>query len=191
MARTAPPLHGTPPAARILIAGPSGTGKTTLARRAANLTGIPHTEIDALFHGPGWRPLPDFAARVERLSAQSAWITEWQYREHVGDLLAGRAQLLVHLDYAPHVHLTRLVLRTLRRRLRDEPLWADNREPPLRTFFTDPEHIVRWGWATRARIRRAVRTAAEAHPGLRTLVLSSPRQAEAWLRSLAGEGTQH
>lgn len=41
-----------PPARRILIGAASGAGKTTLARRIQARTGLPHTEIDALFHGP-------------------------------------------------------------------------------------------------------------------------------------------
>ena len=38
----------------ILVAGVSGSGKTTLARAIAARTGNPHTEIDALRHGPDW-----------------------------------------------------------------------------------------------------------------------------------------
>lgn len=37
---------------RVLVAGGSGSGKTTLAMRITDLIGSPHTEIDALFHGP-------------------------------------------------------------------------------------------------------------------------------------------
>ena len=51
----------------------------------------------------------------------------------------------------------RVVKRTLGRRLRREVLWAGNVEPPLRTFFTDREHIVRWAWSTRHRVRNDVR----------------------------------
>ncbi len=36
---------------RILVAGTSGAGKTTVARRVAAVLSIPHIEIDALFHG--------------------------------------------------------------------------------------------------------------------------------------------
>jgi adenylate kinase family enzyme len=38
---------------RVLVAGTSGAGKTTLASRVAALLDLPHIEIDALFHGPG------------------------------------------------------------------------------------------------------------------------------------------
>ncbi|MEK8226669.1 hypothetical protein NKG05_12095 [Oerskovia sp. M15] len=53
---------------RILVAGISGSGKTTLCRRIAARLEIAHTEIDALFHGPGWTPghLPRRRARRRR-----------------------------------------------------------------------------------------------------------------------------
>src|SRR3712207_7517851 len=38
--------------ARVVVAGTSGSGKTTLAARIGRELGIPHVEIDALFHGP-------------------------------------------------------------------------------------------------------------------------------------------
>lgn len=70
-----------PPPQRILVAGVAGSGKTTLARRISDATGIPHTEIDALRHGPYWVPRDTLAADVERFTRAASWITEWQYRE--------------------------------------------------------------------------------------------------------------
>jgi dephospho-CoA kinase len=40
---------------RILVAGTSGAGKTTVASRVATLLDLPHVEIDALFHARGGR----------------------------------------------------------------------------------------------------------------------------------------
>jgi adenylate kinase family enzyme len=53
---------------RVLVAGTSGAGKTTLAARIGALLRLPHVEIDALFHGPGWRPRPTFEADVRRFA---------------------------------------------------------------------------------------------------------------------------
>lgn len=44
------PLPGR--SGRVLVAGTSGAGKTTLARRTAAVLDIPHIELDALYHGP-------------------------------------------------------------------------------------------------------------------------------------------
>jgi adenylate kinase family enzyme len=39
---------------RVSILGTSGSGKTTLARRLAAALDLPHLELDAVFHQPGW-----------------------------------------------------------------------------------------------------------------------------------------
>ncbi len=131
----------------MLVAGTSGTGKTTLAARVADVLDVPHVEIDALFHGPGWTPRPTFVAEVAEFSAGPAQVTEWQYGQ-VRPLLAARADLLVWLDLPRAVVMRQVVRRTVVRRVHRQRLWHDNVEPPLRTLLTDPEHIARWAWST-------------------------------------------
>lgn len=137
---------------RILIAGVSGSGKTTLARQIADISGITHTEIDGLFHGPNWTPRTEFVDDVRGLVAAEAWVTEWQYRD-VRPLLLSRAEMLIWLDLPTRVVMFRVIRRTLSRRLHRTVLWNDNVEPPLRTIFRDREHIIRWAWRTRSKYR--------------------------------------
>ena len=125
---------------RVLVAGKSGAGKTILARRVEPALGLPRTELDALFHGPGWRPLPGFPAAVEALAARPAWVTEWQYPA-ARAVLAARADLLVWLDLPRAVVLRQVVARTVGRAVRREPLWHGDREPPLRTVSDIPWRI--------------------------------------------------
>lgn len=51
---------------RISIVGNSGSGKSTLARALGARLHCPVMELDAVFHQPGWTPLPtpDVRARV-------------------------------------------------------------------------------------------------------------------------------
>ncbi|PZE71571.1 AAA family ATPase [Curtobacterium sp. MCBD17_019] len=175
----------TPPPQRVLVAGPSGAGKTTFAQQIERVAGLPHTEVDALFHGPGWTPRPDFVEAVDAFTREPRWVTEWAYTSQLGNLVVSRADTLVALDYPVLLHMSRLVLRTIRRSVRRVELWNGNVEPPLRTFFGNPEHIIRWGWKGRARIRANVVAAERDWPQLRVVRLRSQRQADAWLRSLA------
>jgi adenylate kinase family enzyme len=172
-----------PPPRRILVAGVSGSGKTTLAGRIAERTGIAHTEIDSLQHGPNWTPRPSFEADVEAFTRAERWITEWQYRQ-VRPLLAARADTLVWLDLPIALTMSRVIRRTLRRRLRREQLWNGNVEGPLRDFFTDRDHIIRWAWRTRNSWREHVAEAAAAHPEVRIVRLRGSRGVDAWVRSL-------
>ncbi len=164
---------------RVLVAGTSGAGKTTLASSIGGALGLTAVEIDALFHGPDWTPLPTFVADVERLAAGDGWVTEWQY-DAVRDLLASRADLLVWLDLPRTRVMTQLVRRTVVRRLRREELWNGNREAPLLTFFTDPEHVVRWAWATHARTGPRVEALRQRRPELAVVRLRSRREVQRW-----------
>ena len=169
---------------RIAIAGVSGSGKSSLAVRLGELLDLPYTELDSLYHGPEWQPRPSFAAEVDALVAGDRWVTEWQY-DHARPLLVARADLFVWLDLPYPLVLTRVVRRTLRRRLRRVELWNGNQEGPLRTFFTDPEHIVRWSWRTRHVYDERVPAVAATAPDLPIVRLRSRRDVEHWLRSVA------
>ena len=170
-------LDGRPQ--RVLVAGGSGSGKTTLAVAVGRVLDLPHVEVDALFHGPGWVPRPTFVADVERLVAAERWVTEWQYAA-VRDLLADRADLLVWLDLPRARVLRQVVRRTVVRRLRRQELWNGNREAPLRTFVTDPEHVVRWAWATHGDTAPRVQALRERRPELPVVRLRSRREVERW-----------
>ena len=166
---------------RVLVAGVSGVGKTTLAGRIAALTGGPHTEIDAIFHGPAWTPRPEFLADVRLLIRADAWTTEWQY-DAARPLLSESADLLVWLDL-PFVRVTvpRLVRRTIRRRWSREELWNGNREAPLWTVFNDREHILRWAIRTRRKYQVAVPGLIHDYPELIVVRLCSQQDVEEWL----------
>ena len=165
---------------RITVAGVSGSGKSTLARRLGAALDLPHTEMDSLFHGPGWTEMPTFRSEVDRFLAVGRWVCEWQY-ESARPLLAERADLMVWLDLPFRVTLGRVVRRTLRRRRRREVLWNDNRENPLHTLFTDPEHIVRWSIRTRNLYDERIPKVAAQRPELPIVRLCSTREVERWL----------
>ena len=172
------PLPARP--AKVLVAGTSGSGKSTLAARIGERLGIPHVEIDALFHGPGWTERPDFVEQVMSFAGGPSWVTEWQYSQ-VRAALLQRADLLVWLDVPRHVVMRQVVTRTARRRLRREQLWGVNVEPPFRTILTDPEHIVRWAWTTHGKTQVRVSGAQELRPELPVVRVTGRADAERWL----------
>jgi adenylate kinase family enzyme len=177
---SADPLPHAP--ARVLVAGPSGVGKTHLAAHLGALLDLPHTEIDALYHGPNWTPRLEFADDVARFAATPRWITEWQYPQ-VMTLLAERADLLVWLDHPRRTVLRRVVARTVRRRFSRTELWNGNTEGPLWTFLTDRDHIVRWSWRVYGRYQARV-PALLKQPGSAALTivrLRGQREVDAWL----------
>jgi adenylate kinase family enzyme len=171
------PLPGRP--SRVLVAGTSGSGKTTLAARIGVALAITHIEIDSLFHGPDWTERESFVADVHRFSAESGWVTEWQYgvvRQH----LLERADLMIWLDLPRRTVIRQVTRRTLVRRLRRRELWNGNIEPPLWTIFTDSEHIIRWAWSAHARTGRRMRALPAQRPDLPIVRLRSRAEVERW-----------
>ncbi|AWH93501.1 AAA family ATPase [Dietzia lutea] len=169
---------------RIAVAGVSGSGKTTLCDHLAGVRTCARVEMDSLFHGPGWTPRESFLDDVREFVAGPRWVIELQYRQ-ARPLVVSRADTLLWLDYPARVHMTRLVRRTVRRRLRREELWNGNTEPPLHTVFTDSDHILRWGWRTRHKLKPVVPTLEARFPDLTVVRLTSPRQSDRWVEALA------
>lgn len=168
---------------RVLVAGVTAAGKSTLARRLALILEIPYTEIDALYHGPSWTPRPTFLAEIDALAAEPAWVTEWQYAS-ARDRLAARADTLVWLDLPLRVTLPRLVARSLRRRIRRTPLWAGNVEAPWWHLFTGQDHLIAWAVRSRGMYRHvipALDTKAD-HP--QVVRLRSQNQVDDWCETL-------
>jgi adenylate kinase family enzyme len=165
---------------RVLVAGTSASGKTTLAARIGAQLGLRHVEIDALFHGPGWTPRETFEAEVEAFSAEPGWVTEWQYSV-VRDRLAQRADLVVWLDLRRATVMRRVVQRTVSRRLRRQVLWNGNIEPPLWTVLTDRDHIVRWAWSTHHKSAQRIAAVRQQRPDLLIVRLRDRHAVEQWV----------
>lgn len=166
---------------RVLVAGVSGVGKSTLCRRIAQLTGHPYTEIDELFHGPDWTPRTTFDDDVGALSARDSWVTEWQY-DQARPLLAARADTLVWLDLPAGIALSRVIRRTVRRSRTREVLWNGNTEPGLWFALTSRDGVIQWAIRTRRKYNALVPAAEAANPHLQVIRLESQGQVESWLR---------
>lgn len=174
---------------RVLIAGVTGSGKTTLARRVAEMWDLRHVEIDGLFHGENWTPRESFIDDVRAFAAEDRWVTEWQYTSKGTDaILAPRAQLVIWLDYPYRVVRTRLLRRTIGRSILRTRMWNDNVEKPIwRMFSGDPEqNIIAWQTKTLHKWAERMPDVTGDHPHLTIVRMRHPRQTERWLRAQAG-----
>ena len=179
---------------RVSVVGVSGSGKSTTARRMAELLGHPYLELDGLYHQPGWTPLPreEFQRRVSAFAAQDRWVIDGNYTSNVlFDAVWPRADAVVWIDMPRGLVLRRVVSRTLRRVASGEELWNGNRERWW--FLLDPRpknNVVAWSMATYGAYRRQY-GAALASPDwshLERTRLRSPGDVEAFLEGLRGRG---
>ncbi len=166
--------------------GGSCTGKTTVARRLAATLGVPHVELDALHHDPGWQEASAEVFRERVLAAFAAapdgWVADGNYRSRLGTLVLERADTAVFLDPPFRVAFTRALRRTIRRTITREVLWNENREQ-IRHLFTR-YWIPWWVLRTHRHYGREIprRIAAQEHLDL--VHLRSAAEVEAFLQSI-------
>ena len=174
---------------RIAIIGTTGAGKTTLSRRLARLIDAPVIELDALHWGPHWTPAPaaQFRAAADVATRGDRWVADGNYGK-VRDLVWGRADTLIWLDYPLVVNFWRLTRRNLGRIATGEELWHGNRES-FRTQFFARDSLYVWAAQSHGRHRREwlalLATAPYAH--LAVARFRTPGATERWLRRVSRE----
>lgn len=171
---------------RIVVIGTTCAGKTTLARALGEKLHVPHIELDALYWGPGWTPAPveTFRSAVADALSGETWITDGNY-SRARDIIWGRADTLIWLDYAFPLILWRLLTRTTRRVVTRETLWNDNHETWRGAFFSRDSLFI-WAITSHSRRRRdTLRHLQEpAYQHLNVIRLRSPSATRAWLEKL-------
>ena len=171
---------------RVSVVGSPGSGKSTLARELASTLGLPHLELDSVFHQPHWEPLPtdEFQRAVAARAAEDGWVIDGNY-SRVQPIVWARADTVVWLDLPKRTVMRQVIWRTLRRAVTRQELWNGNREPFNNFFRLAPERsIISWAWHNHAKYRDRYGAAAPADPAnahLTFIHLTSPRDVSRFL----------
>jgi len=167
---------------RILVLGPCGAGKSTLAVKLGERLGLPVIHLDREYWRPGWlEPTADvWAAQVEELIARPRWVMDGNYGGTLARRLE-RAQLVVNLDYPRRVFFPRIVRRLLAN--------LGHTRPDMGTGCVERFDAKFWRYAWRYRIdvlpRREAKLAAS---GVPVIDFALPRETAAWLAAGAPLG---
>lgn len=174
-------LEGMPNARRILIIGPGGAGKSTLAARLGRALALPVIHLDAEYWSSGWTPTPkdEWGARVGAMLERDAWIMDGNYGGTLMQRLAA-CDTVIFLDFPRRIYIRRVIARWLQHRGRSRPDMAP--ECPERLSM---EFLV-WLWRYR-RTRRPEILArlAALSPDQRAIVLTSPREVERFVEAFS------
>jgi adenylate kinase family enzyme len=151
---------------RVSVVGNSGSGKSTIARALAEQLGVAWVELDAIYHQPGWRPLPadEFRARVAAAIAANGWVVDGNYSS-VQDLVWARADTVVWVDPPRWTVMRQIVWRTVKRVALRTTLWNGNRERWRNLLAPNPQNsVIAWAWH-RHNIYQHRYAAASSDPG--------------------------
>ena len=166
---------------RILLIGPGGAGKSTLARRVAERLDLPLVHLDALYWQPGWVETPKDVWRqtlATRLQGE-AWVMDGNYGGTL-DLRLATCDTAILLDLPPWQCLWRVLGRQRRYRGGARPDMTPG--CPERWDWEFFWWIATWRLRRRADVERRLAQAAQA--GVATHVLRSQAAVEAFLAAL-------
>ena len=152
---------------RVVVIGTTGSGKSTLAERLAAQMGLRVIELDALFWGRDWQPVPLelFRHRVERETRDDGWIVVGNYGQ-VRDIVWPNADTLIWLDLPLSLVMWRLVRRTVRRAATKEELWGTGNRETFRNSFLSRQSILLWALKTHRRNRQKYAVECEGGVGV-------------------------
>jgi len=168
---------------RMLIYGVTGSGKTTLAGKVAERTGLPFHNVDDLTWEPGWVIVSadEQRRRISAICAGDRWVLDSGYSSWI-DVVLARVDLIVALDYPRWRSLAWLARRTLARAIDRRPICNGNTE----TFrqMLSRNSILVWHFRSFARKHEQMRAWAADPPVPAVVRLTSPAATRRWLQSL-------
>jgi adenylate kinase family enzyme len=173
-------------ARRIAVLGPSGSGKSFVATRLAEIAGLPLIHLDRLAYGPGWRETdPDELLRIHReLLDEPAWVIDGNYTNVDKAGRIRRADLVVVLA---------LPRRTcVRRILRRQTLNFGRGRPDMAAGCVERFDLgfLRFCWNWHRRHPDYGQEIISQAGSARVIVLGSRREADEFLDRAAGQVAQ-
>jgi adenylate kinase family enzyme len=169
---------------RFLIVGTSGAGKSTFAQALAKAMDCPYIELDRLYWGPDWQPVPhaSFQNAIHEATLGECWVADGNYSA-VRDLLWPRATHVVWLNFGRTIVFSRLLWRTIGRSILRTELSHGNRES-LRMAFLSRDSILLWSYTTFAKNRVKYSKLREdpRYSHLQWTEITQPRQARQFIK---------
>ena len=104
-----------------MIIGCGGAGKSTLARKLGDRTGIPVVHLDRLFWKPGWveRTPEEFDPIVQGELEKDTWIMDGNFNRTMPQRIA-RCDTVIYLDFSRVACLLGVVKRVLTGKVRPD-----------------------------------------------------------------------
>ena len=164
---------------RLLVIGPCGAGKSTLATELGKLLSLPVIHIDQLHWHPGWveGSAGELRAELLAITEMDQWIIDGNYGDTLAERLE-RADTVLYLDYPISLCIWRLLRRLLEYRGRTRPDITEG--CPERFNLPFLIYLLKWNSGPRVRTEKMLKD-FEA----KLIRFRSPKALQSWL---AGRG---
>ena len=160
---------------RVLIIGPCGAGKSTLAAVMGSKLGLPIFHMDQLNWKPGWveSSKDDIREKLAFIVATDRWLIDGTYGGTLGERLE-RADTIVYLDYPIRLCVARLLRRIWRYRGVTRPDMTEG--CPERFDIGFLFYLLQWNSGPKLRLEAKLK----GHDA-KIIRLKSPEALERWL----------
>ena len=165
---------------RVMIIGCGGAGKSTLARKLGERTGLPVVHLDQIWWAPGnWQHIgkPEFDERLAEELKKPRWILDGNFNRTI-EMRLEACDTVIYLDYPRLVCIKNWLGRVIKN-------WGHAR-PDMNegcTEWIDPE-FVKWIWNFNTNNRARYYELLKHAEGKQIVILKSRRQAQKFLDSL-------
>jgi adenylate kinase family enzyme len=163
---------------RVLVIGPCGAGKSTLASALSTRLGLPLFHIDQLNWKPGWveGSKDEIRQKLAAIAAADRWIIDGTYDGTLGPRL-DRADTVIYLDFPISLCVRRLLKRIWTYRGRSRPDMTDG--CPERFDIAFLFDLIRWNGGPRLRTEARLK----GHEN-KIIRLRNPDELQRWMDSL-------
>ena len=160
---------------RVLIIGPCGAGKSTLAGELGARLNLPVFHMDQLNWQPGWVESSKEAIceRLAAITATDRWLIDGTYGGTLGERLK-RADIVVYLDYPIRLCVARLLRRIWKYRGVARPDMTEG--CPERFDFPFLLYLLQWNSGPKLRLEAGLK----GHEA-KVIRLKSPEALAIWL----------
>ena len=165
---------------RIMVIGSSGSGKSTMAKRLGERTGLPVIHMDAIYWQPGWvaTPADEVYERATAAADRPAWVFDGNHSKS-RDYRMERADTVIYLDFSRFTCVWRVLKRWIRNYGKTRPDMGEGCPEKIDLDF------LKFVWGHSPRLRKSVPPwLATIQPPKQVYHLKGNRAVRDFLRSL-------
>ena len=157
---------------RIAIVGNGGSGKSTLSRKLAAVTGLPVIHLDMIFWLPDWQQMPkdEWVANIEAMTQNESWIIDGNYGGTMETRFSA-ADLVIFLD----INRCLCLYRVLKRRNKNRPDFPDFLEEKPDWEF------LKWIWNFSKINRGIILQLHEKYPNVTFVTIKNKKELERYM----------